>query len=175
MNASYGLVELLFQVENTKAKQALESMDIYPQDGQVLLSRKIMEGRSISKINGEVCTVSQMKAAAACLIDIHGQHEHQSLLYPDKQLEILDIYGKEKIQPVKEKVEKAYKEYRKCEKELQAFNMDEEQRNRKSARLLNLKSGKSKRPSLGKEKTRNWKRHTANCPMDERSWMLCRL
>ena len=105
-NASYGLVELLFQVENTKAKQALESMDIYPQDGQVLLSRKIMEGRSISKINGEACTVSQMKAAAACLIDIHGQHEHQSLLYPDKQLEILDVYGKEKIQPVKEKVEK---------------------------------------------------------------------
>lgn len=134
-NASYGLVELLFQVENTKAKQALESMDIYPQDGQVLLSRKIMEGRSISKINGEACTVSQMKAAAACLIDIHGQHEHQSLLYPDKQLEILDVYGKEKIQPVKEKVEKAYKEYRKCEKELQAFNMDEEQRNRETAFL----------------------------------------
>ena len=49
--------------------------------------------------------------------------------------EILDIYGKEKIQPVKEKVEKAYKEYRKCEKELQAFNMDEEQRNREAAFL----------------------------------------
>ena len=47
----------------------------------------------------------------------------------------LDIYGKEKIQPVKEKVEKAYKEYRKCEKELQAFNMDEEQRNREFAFL----------------------------------------
>ncbi len=98
-NASYGLVELLFQVENTKAKQALESMDIYPQDGQVLLSRKIMEGRSISKINGEVCTVSQMKAAA-CLIDIHGQHEHQSLLYPDRQLEILDAYGRDTIGPL---------------------------------------------------------------------------
>lgn len=55
-----------------------------------------MDGRSINKINGETSTVGQMKAAAACLLDIHGQHEHQSLLYQDKQLAILDAYGKEK-------------------------------------------------------------------------------
>ena len=87
------LVELLFQVENTKAKEALAALDIYPEDGQILMSRKIMDGRSINKINGETSTVSQMKAAAACLLDIHGQHEHQSLLYEEKQLEILDAYG----------------------------------------------------------------------------------
>ena len=68
------------------------------------LTRKIMDGRSINKINGETCTVSQMKAAASCLLDIHGQHEHQSLLYQDKQLEILDAYGKEEIYPAKDKV-----------------------------------------------------------------------
>ena len=79
-NAPYALVELLFQVENTKAKEALAALDIYPEDGQILMSRKIMDGRSINKINGETSTVSQMKAAAACLLDIHGQHEHQSLL-----------------------------------------------------------------------------------------------
>ena len=61
------------------------------------MSRKIMDGRSINKINGETSTVSQMKAAAACLLDIHGQHEHQSLLYGDRQLAILDVYGKEQI------------------------------------------------------------------------------
>ena len=75
-NAPYALVELLFQIENEKAKEALKALDIYPEDGQVLLSRKIMDGRSINKINGETSTVSQMKAAAACLLDIHGQHEH---------------------------------------------------------------------------------------------------
>ena len=72
-NAPYALVELLFQVENTKAKEALAALDIYPEDGQILMSRKIMDGRSINKINGETSTVSQMKAAAACLLDIHGQ------------------------------------------------------------------------------------------------------
>ena len=57
-NAPYALVELLFQVENTKAKEALAALDIYPEDGQILMSRKIMDGRSINKINGETSTVS---------------------------------------------------------------------------------------------------------------------
>ena len=60
-NAPYALVELLFQVENTKAKEALAALDIYPEDGQILMSRKIMDGRSINKINGETSTVSQMR------------------------------------------------------------------------------------------------------------------
>ena len=51
-NASYALVELLFQVENEKALETLKALDICPEDGQVLLSRKIMDGRSINKING---------------------------------------------------------------------------------------------------------------------------
>ena len=134
-NASYALVELLFQVENEKARQALLELDIIPEDGQVLLSRKLMEGRSVSKINGETCTVGQMKAAAACLLDIHGQHEHQSLLYPEKQLEILDAYGKEKIQPLEQKVKEAYGVYRECEKNLKALDMDGEQRKREQAFL----------------------------------------
>lgn len=134
-NAPYALVELLFQVENEKAKETLKALDIYPEDGQVLLSRKIMEGRSINKINGETSTVSQMKAAASCLLDIHGQHEHQSLLYQDRQLAILDIYGKEKISPAKEKVRQAYREYSKCKSELNSMTMDEEQRNREAAFL----------------------------------------
>ena len=134
-NAAYALVELLFQVENEKALEALKELDICPEDGQVLLSRKIMDGRSINKINGETSTGGQMKAAAACLLDIHGQHEHQSLLYQDKQLAILDAYGKEKILPAKEKVSQAYKEYSKCKTELNSMNMDEEQRNRELAFL----------------------------------------
>lgn len=134
-NASYALVELLFQVENEKALETLKALDICPEDGQVLLSRKIMDGRSINKINGETSTVGQMKAAAVCLLDIHGQHEHQSLLYQYKQLAILDAYGKEKILPAKEKVSLAYKEYSKCKTELGSMNMNEEQRNRELAFL----------------------------------------
>ena len=133
--ASYALVELLFQVENPRAEEALRTLGIEPEDGQVILSRKIMDGRSINKINGETCTVSQMKAVASCRLDIHGQHEHQSLLYQDKQLEILDAYGKEEIWPAKEVVNSAYRTYRDCLRALKALDMDEEQRNRERAFL----------------------------------------
>ena len=133
--APYALVELLFQVENERAEESLKALGVFPEEGQVLLSRKLMDGRSISKINGETCTVSQMKAAASCLLDIHGQHEHQSLLYPDKQLEILDAYGKEKIQPAKEQVRASYGAYRACLRSLKELDVDEEQRNREKAFL----------------------------------------
>lgn len=134
-NADYALVELLFQLENPRVLKKLEDLDLYPEEGQILLSRKIMDGRSISKINGETCTVGQMKAAAACLLDIHGQHEHQSLLYRDKQLEILDSYGRAQIFPQKTLVEEAYRQYRKSLEELKSLDIDEEQRNREMAFL----------------------------------------
>jgi len=133
--ASYALVELLFQVENPRAEEALGELGVELEDGQILLTRKLMDGRSINKINGETCTVSQMKAAASCLLDIHGQHEHQSLLYQDKQLEILDAYGKDEIYPARDKVQEAYRAYRKCMQELKKLDTDEEQRNRERAFL----------------------------------------
>ena len=134
-NAPYGLVELLFEVKKQKVKDILDKMDIVPEDGQILLSRKIMDGRSISRINGETCTLGQMKELASCLLDIHGQHEHQSLLYQDRQLDILDEYGRDRILPAKKKVEEAYDEYKKCQRALESLNLNEEQRNREKAFL----------------------------------------
>ena len=69
-NAPYALVELLFQVENRKANEALAALDIYPEDGQILMSRKIMDGRSINKINGETSTVSQMRGHCSLFLSL---------------------------------------------------------------------------------------------------------
>ncbi len=128
--ASYALVELIFQVDTPQTLQALEELDIYPEEGQVVISRRITEGRSSSRINGETCTAARVKAAASLLLDIHGQHEHQSLLYPENQMGILDAYGKVQIAPVLEEAEKAYDSYQKKKRELQGCQMDEEQRRR---------------------------------------------
>lgn len=134
-NAPFGLVELLFEITNPVIEEKLEEMDIYPEDGIVLISRKITDGRSISKINGETCTVSQVRKVASYLLDIHGQHEHQSLLHKDKQLDILDEYGKVKIASAKEKVAVCYKEYASLRRKLSEGAMDEEQRKRQIAFL----------------------------------------
>lgn len=56
-------------------------MDLEPsEDGTVILSRKLSSGKSICRINGETVTAKQVKELSELLIDIHGQHEHQSLL-----------------------------------------------------------------------------------------------
>ena len=74
-------MELVFTVTEKSRLKALEKLCIYPEDGLLILSRKLMDGRSVSRINGETVTIAVLKEVAAILIDIHGQHEHQSLLY----------------------------------------------------------------------------------------------
>lgn len=129
--APFALVELLFEITNPSIEQKLKEMDIYPEDGVVLISRKITDGRSVSKINGETCTVSQVRKAAGLLLDIHGQHEHQSLLHNEKQLDILDEYGKEEILFLKKSVSEAYSSYEKLRRKLRESTMDEEERKRR--------------------------------------------
>lgn len=64
--------------------------------------------------------MSLLKQAAGILIDIHGQHEHQSLLYKKNQLQILDAFGGKKIQKLSADVRTAYKTYRDSKKEMGA-------------------------------------------------------
>ena len=106
-----------------------------PEDGQIILSRKIMNGKSINKINGETVTLSQLRETASLLIDVHGQHEHQSLLQKKKHLEILDEYAKEELQPVKDTLAAVYREWKKLEEERENAQLDEESRMRELSLL----------------------------------------
>ena len=128
--AEYGYVELTFFVENKTQEEALKRKDIFPEDGVVVLSRKLMSKRSISKINGETVPIALLKEAASILIDIHGQHEHQSLLYKKNYLTILDAFAKENIKQVKEKLAKAYLIYKEQKEELEEALTDEKERNK---------------------------------------------
>ena len=73
------LVELVFETENPHVLELLKEMDLEAEEGQVIISRKITGSRSVCRINGEACNISQVKALASLLLDIHGQHEHQSI------------------------------------------------------------------------------------------------
>ena len=94
-NEETALVELVFSVENPKVLDAIRQLGIETEDETVILSRKITSGRAIARINGEAVSASRLKEVASLLIDIHGQHEHQSLLYEEKQLEILEDHAEE--------------------------------------------------------------------------------
>lgn len=128
--ADSALVELVFETENPKVEQALKEMEIESLHGQVLIVRKITGSRSISKINGETCTTAQVRRIASLLLDIHGQHEHQSLLYTDRQLEILDSYGKEEIDPLRARVREAFRQWKELRDSLKEYELDEDARMR---------------------------------------------
>lgn len=132
--APYALVEIVFLVSEREA-EALKQYDIYPEDGQVIISRKIMNGRSTNRVNGETVTVAILKKISGGLIDIHGQHEHQSLLYPENHLLIVDRFDRDAIYPVKEKVAELYSEYVAVKKEYDTMCVSEEERSRELAFL----------------------------------------
>lgn len=127
-NADYALVELIFHVSDEKQKEQLRALDVFPENDEVILSRKIVNGRGVAKVNSESVPASKMKEIAAILIDIHGQHEHQSLLSKKKHLEILDDYAREALADNKEKLKTAYQNYRKLQEELNNAAVDEEER-----------------------------------------------
>ena len=129
-NGESALVELIFFVEDADTIEAIRALDIEMEDDTVILSRKITGGRAIGRINGEAVSASKMKAVASLLIDIHGQHEHQSLLSKRKHLEILDTFAKESLGDKKEKLAQCYQEYRKLKDELEHANLDGEERAR---------------------------------------------
>lgn len=127
----YAYVELLFSVKDRQKEESLREMDVYPdEDGQIIISRKIMPSRSVCKINDETVTTAKVKQVTGVLLDIHGQHEHQSLLYKAKHLEILDEFAGLQIAEQKKEIEAAYKEYNSLKEKLESYRLDEESRNR---------------------------------------------
>lgn len=126
--AEPGYVELTFFVENEEIVKRLEEKDIFPEDGIIVLSRKLIGKRSICKINGETVSNTTLKEIASILIDIHGQHEHQSLLYKKNHLTILDDFAEEDIWELKEKVGEQYRLYKKCKEELEKSQIGEKER-----------------------------------------------
>ncbi len=124
----FAYVELVFHTEDEKILEKAKSMDIYPEDDRFIISRKISQNKSISRINGETVTVKQIKELAELLLDIHGQHEHQSLLKETKQKEILDTYCGESLNELKQELKKTYKEYRQVQEQLAADTKDENAR-----------------------------------------------
>lgn len=128
-DADYALVELVFSVDE-QIKQKLAGMDIPMEDDQVILTRRISGGRPIAKINSESVSAAKLREAASLLIDIHGQHEHQSLLNQKNHLNILDAYAKKEFKGLKEKLSEAYHAYIHVKNELQEASLDTEQRAR---------------------------------------------
>ncbi len=128
--------ELVFDLsENEQTVEKLKALEIAPdEEGTLILSRKISGAKKSScRINGETITVSKLKAAADLLIDIHGQHEHQSLLSKSNHIKILDEFVPAGDRTVFAQLREAYREYRDLKASYEERFCDEAQRERELA------------------------------------------
>lgn len=122
-------VELFFVTAHKRVHAMLKEQGIEDGSDEVLISRKIFTGgKSIFRINGETVPVAFVKELAAELIDIHGQHEHQSLLKKSKHLEMVDRFAAGELSEVKKELRGSYAAYRALKKELSGAVEDEEKR-----------------------------------------------
>ena len=131
--AKSGLVELTFTVDDERIRRRLEQLDLFPEDGCLTLSRRLMEGRSVSRINGETVSARVLRDAAGLLIDIHGQHENQTLLQRKNHLALLDLYAKEETSPLRKGMAEKFRIYQELCRKKESSALDDESRRKEAA------------------------------------------
>ena len=127
-DADYALVELVFVTDNPAVRRKMLAQELPFEDGEIIITRRYRGGRSSSKINGETVSVSFVRELATELIDIHGQHEHQSLLYEKNHLTILDEFAHDALGDRLARCRELHRSYQKCRRKWQDAQADESQR-----------------------------------------------
>ncbi|MGI6071959.1 MAG: DNA repair protein RecN [Lachnospiraceae bacterium] len=121
----FGLIELTFVTDDPDILGILDNLGISRDGKSITVSRKITADSSISKINGETTTLAGIRSLTSHLIDIHGQHDHQSLLNSARHVDILDEFGADTIDEPKSRFRKCLEEYRSLKKEYAGYNLDQ--------------------------------------------------
>lgn len=127
------LVEILFFLKDNKVIEAIKDMDIeLDAYNSLIISRELNKsGRTVCKINGRVSTIIMVKEISSLLIDIHGQHQHQSLLNPSKHIVLLDQFCTEEFFKLKHKLYEQYHDYKNIQNTINQLIGDESQRQQK--------------------------------------------
>lgn len=88
------VISALFTDIGDNVLQVLDELGISAEDGQLFLTREIRsDGGSVARVNSRAVNVSVLKAIGETLVTIHGQHDNQILMAPERHIEILDSYA----------------------------------------------------------------------------------
>ena len=129
--ADYAYVELVFTEEDPVILKKLSEMEVEPEEGRIIISRKISGGKSTGRSHGETLTLTRLTEVSALLIDIPGQHEHQSLLNEENHRKVLDDYGRETLKSARDEYLSVYHAYRQKKEEIRKMGGDDEERKRR--------------------------------------------
>lgn len=125
------LIELSFSLgeeKETALKELEEDLEI--EEGSLIIRRKISEKKSENRVNDLSVTLAKLREISGELLDLHGQHEHHSLLKEGAHLAILDSFMARRGGSILSEVKEAYENYREKKKKLEAYSLPEEERKR---------------------------------------------
>lgn len=110
--ADAAYIELIFSEERAERLEKIRALGIEPdEDGIFIVSRKISENRSVMRVNDEAVTVRTLRDLTGLLIDIHGQHEHQTLMHPSMHLRFIDLMSAPRAKELKAETAAAWRDY----------------------------------------------------------------
>ena len=116
-----GIIEGIFDIDESKdVIHILHNLDIEIDEDFLLVKREIFStGKSICRLNNQIVTLQDLRKVMQELLDIHGQHETQTLLKQKYHLKLLDDYAEDKYLSTKEKYKNVFNQYKSKTKELE--------------------------------------------------------
>ncbi len=132
--AERAVVDVVFDIMDTPGLgRRLEEMGLgEASDPTLVVSREVpVDGRAACRINGRTVNLGTLREITERLIDIHGQHEHQSLLRPERHVDLLDAFGGEEAGALRAEVAEAHRAWQKTLDEMRCLAGDERDRARR--------------------------------------------
>ncbi|RKD25591.1 DNA repair protein RecN [Ammoniphilus oxalaticus] len=123
-------IEALFELDDEQpALELLGGLGIEPPEDRILILKREVsaQGRSICRVNGQLVTLATLREIGPWLVNIHGQHQHQSLMMTDRHLDWLDAFAGEELKSVYEEYRQVYRRYRIAKQEWERFAKNEAQ------------------------------------------------
>lgn len=128
-----GFCQLLFLVDDDAVLEQIRQLGVEPtEDGEILITRRIVNSRTINTINDIAVTAARLREVSALLIDMHTQHQQQTLLKKNEHMKLLDKFGRAAIEPLKREVTQRHAEYTELVDQMDKLSMDEAERSRRA-------------------------------------------
>ena len=121
-------IEGLFSVENSHALQMIFDEQGIELGDEIIIRREILQnGRSVSRVNGQMVNLSVLRSIGQYLVDIHGQHDQEELMRPQLHIQMLDGFGDADFLELKQAYQANFDAYRRMRKQLLEIKKNQEE------------------------------------------------
>ena len=121
-------IEGFFSVENSHALQMIFDEQGIELGDEIIIRREILQnGRSVSRVNGQMVNLSVLRSIGQYLVDIHGQHDQEELMRPQLHIQMLDGFGDADFLELKQAYQTNFDAYRKMRKQLLEIKKNQEE------------------------------------------------